>query len=64
VALLRLAEAGWVEDVTPAEGAMHVLAHQVMALVAAGGRHLAVSVLPWVEAAYPFADVRAERCTS
>src|SRR5262249_10935523 len=29
VALLRLADAGWVEDVQPAAHAMHVLAHQV-----------------------------------
>src|SRR6185369_8644582 len=33
VALLRLAETGWVEDVRPASQALHVLAHQVMALV-------------------------------
>ena len=33
IALARLAKAGWVEDVRPPERAMHVLAHQVMALV-------------------------------
>ena len=33
IALLRLAEAGWVEDVQPPVHAMHVLAHQVMALI-------------------------------
>ena len=35
LALLRLAESGWVEDVVPAEGAMHVLAHQILALTPA-----------------------------
>jgi ATP-dependent Lhr-like helicase len=61
VALLRLAESGWVEDVKPAAHAMHVLAHQVMALILQEdgvSRHL---LLPWVEAAFPFATVSAER---
>ena len=61
VALVRLAERGWVEDVRPAEQAMHVLAHQVMALVlqeAGISRH---RLLPWVAAAYPFAGVAEER---
>lgn len=51
MALLRFAEAGWVEDVRPAAQAMHVLAHQVMALVlqqAGTSRH---RLLPWVHAA-------------
>ena len=33
VALVRLAESGWVENVKPAVHAMHVLAHQIMALI-------------------------------
>jgi ATP-dependent helicase Lhr and Lhr-like helicase len=47
--------------VRPAAQAMHVLAHQVMALVLQEGgisRHL---LLPWVHAAYPFSGVRDER---
>jgi len=61
VALLRLAEAGWVEDVRPASQAMHVLAHQVMALILQEGGISRHRLLPWVEAAYPFSSVRAER---
>lgn len=61
VALLRLAEAGWAEDVTPAAHAMHVLAHQVMALILQEGGISRHKLLPWVEAAYPFSSVRAER---
>lgn len=33
IALLRLAESGWVEDASPTTTATHVLAHQVLALV-------------------------------
>jgi ATP-dependent Lhr-like helicase len=61
VALLRLAEAGWVEDVSPAAHAMHVLAHQVMALILQEGGLSRHKLMPWVEAAYPFSSVRAER---
>lgn len=61
IALLRLAEAGWVEDVHPAAHAMHVLAHQVMALVLQEGGISRHKLMPWVEAAYPFSSVRAER---
>ncbi|XYI02563.1 DEAD/DEAH box helicase [Sorangium sp. So ce1128] len=61
VALLRLAEAGWVEDVRPASQAMHVLAHQVMALALQEGGVSRHRLLPWVEAAYPFSSIRAER---
>ncbi len=63
VALLRLAEAGWVEDVTPAAHAMHVLAHQVMALILQEGGISRHKLMPWVEAAYPFSSVRSERVT-
>lgn len=61
VALLRLAEAGWVEDVKPAAHAMHVLAHQVMALILQEGGISRHKLMPWVEAAYPFSSVRPER---
>jgi ATP-dependent Lhr-like helicase len=61
VALLRLAEVGWVEDVRPASQAMHVLAHQVMALILQEGGLSRHRLLPWVEAAYPFSSVRPER---
>lgn len=61
VALLRLAETGWVEDVRPAAQAMHVLAHQVMALVLQEGGISRHRLLPWIDAAYPFSNVRPER---
>lgn len=61
VALLRLAESGWVEDVRPAAHAMHVLAHQLMALILQEGGISRHRVLPWVESAFPFASIRAER---
>ncbi len=61
VALLRLAEAGWVENVQPAAHAMHVLAHQVMALILQEGGISRHKLLPWVEAAYPFSSIRPER---
>jgi ATP-dependent helicase Lhr and Lhr-like helicase len=61
VALFRLAESGWVEDVRPAAHAMHVLAHQVMALVLQEGGLSRHRLLPWVHAAYPFSSVRDER---
>ncbi len=61
VALLRLAQSGWVEDVKPAAHAMHVLAHQVMALILQEGGISRHKLLPWVEAAYPFSSIREER---
>ncbi len=61
LALLRLAQSGWVEDVRPAAHAVHVLAHQVMALVLQEGGISRHQLLPWVEAAYPFAGIRQER---
>lgn len=61
IALLRLAESGWVEDVQPAAHAMHVLAHQVMALILQEGGISRHKLLPWVEAAYPFSSIRPER---
>ncbi len=61
VALLRLAESGWVEDVRPASQAVHVLAHQVMALILQEGGISRFRLLPWVEAAFPFSNIRPER---
>jgi ATP-dependent Lhr-like helicase len=61
VALLRLAEAGWVEDVQPAAHAMHVLAHQVMALILQEGGISRHKLLPWIDEAYPFTSIRPER---
>lgn len=61
IALLRLADKGWVEDVHPVTHAMHVLAHQVMALILQEGGISRHKLLPWVEAAYPFTSIRAER---
>ena len=61
IALLRLAESGWVEDIKPASQAMHVLAHQVMALILQEGGISRHRLLPWIEAAYPFSSVRPER---
>ena len=61
LAVLRLATQGWVEDVRPAASALHVLAHQIMALTLQEGgisRHL---LLSWVESAYPFTSIRDER---
>jgi ATP-dependent Lhr-like helicase len=61
VALLRLAASGWVEDVAPAEGAMHVLAHQIIALTLQEGGASRHQVLPWLVAAWPFASIREHR---
>jgi ATP-dependent Lhr-like helicase len=61
LALLRLAQSGWVEDVRPGTHVLHVLAHQVMALILQEGGISRHHILPWVEAAYPFSSVRGER---
>ncbi|MEZ5140892.1 MAG: helicase-related protein, partial [Acidimicrobiales bacterium] len=57
VAMARLANAGWVEDVRPAEHAVHILAHQVMALSLQEGGLSRHRVLDWVKAAYPFGGI-------
>ena len=59
---MRLAEAGWVEDVRPASQAIHVLAHQVMALALQEevASHATASSRG-IEAASPFTSVRPER---
>ncbi len=61
IAVATLAERGWVEDVRPAKLAMHVLAHQVMALILQEGGISRHRLLPWIEAAYPFCGIRPER---
>jgi ATP-dependent Lhr-like helicase len=43
VALLRLMERGWVEDVRPVGRAVHILAHQILALTLQRGRGIAAS---------------------
>ncbi|HEY5377147.1 MAG TPA: DEAD/DEAH box helicase [Polyangiaceae bacterium] len=58
VALMRLAESGWVEDVAPAEGALHVLAHQILALTLQEGGISRHAVLPMLGEAWPFASLR------
>ena len=57
IALVRLAEDGWVEDVKATTRALHVLAHQVMALVLQEGGLSRHRMLAWVGKAYPFADI-------
>jgi ATP-dependent Lhr-like helicase len=57
VALLRLAEAGWIEDVKPAKHALHVLAHQVLALTLQETGISRHRLLPWVRAAWPFSGI-------
>ncbi|HRG95116.1 MAG TPA: DEAD/DEAH box helicase [Polyangiaceae bacterium] len=61
VAILRLVSSGWVEDVRPAAQAMHVLAHQIMALSLQEKGISRHRLLPWVESAYPFTSVREAR---
>lgn len=61
LAVLRLATHGWVEDVRPAASALHVLAHQIMALSLQEGGISRHRLLSWVESAYPFTSIRNER---
>lgn len=56
-AIARLADKGWVEDVLPAEHAIHILAHQIMALGLQEGGVSRHHVLGWVKDAYPFNGV-------
>ena len=60
VAVLRLAERGWVEDVQPARRALHVLAHQILALSLQEGGVSRHRMLRWVAAAAPFAGLGDE----
>ncbi len=57
VALLQLAQKGWIEDVRPASQAFHVLAHQVMALILQDGGVSRHRILPWVDVAWPFTGI-------
>ncbi len=57
VAMGRLANAGWVEDVRPAEHAVHILAHQVMALTLQESGLSRHHILGWVQEAYPFGGI-------
>lgn len=61
VALLRLAQAGWVESVKPAGHALHVLAHQVMALILQEGGLSRHRIMPWLDQAFPFSNIRDEQ---
>ena len=61
LAILRLVTKGWVEDVRPAAQAMHVLAHQIMALSLQEEGISRHRLLPWIQSAYPFTSVREER---
>ncbi len=56
-ALVQLAEAGWVEDVRPPARALHVLAHQVLALVLQEHGLSRHRLRPWLAGAYPFQGV-------
>jgi ATP-dependent helicase Lhr and Lhr-like helicase len=58
VSMIRLAYRNWVEDVRPAEHAVHILAHQVMALSLQEGGLSRHRVLDWVKDAYPFGGIR------
>jgi ATP-dependent helicase Lhr and Lhr-like helicase len=60
VALVRLAQAGWVEDVHPPSRALHVLAHQVMALVLQENGLSRHRLSAWLEGAYPFSGLGEE----
>ena len=60
VAIVRLARSAWVEDVVPPARAMHVLAHQIMALILQEGGISRHHVLSWVAAAFPFSGVQVD----
>ncbi|MBI2571207.1 MAG: DEAD/DEAH box helicase [Candidatus Schekmanbacteria bacterium] len=60
MAIVRLAERGWVEEVRPASQALHVLAHQVIALTLQEGGISRHRLFGWVNAAFPFSSVRSE----
>lgn len=57
VALLRLASRGWVEPVRPPARAMHVLAHQILAIVLQEGGVSRHRLSPWLHDAWPFAGI-------
>lgn len=57
LAIARLAESGWVEDVAPSARALHVLAHQVMALAIQEGGVSRHRIGQWIEDAFPFVGI-------
>lgn len=57
IAMIGLANRGWVEDIRPAEHAVHILAHQIMALSLQEGGVSRHRVLDWIKDAYPFTGV-------
>jgi ATP-dependent Lhr-like helicase len=63
-ALLRLIDRGFVEDVRPVHAAVHVLAHQIMALTLQEEGISRHAVLPWIAAASPFTALTQEDVTS
>ncbi len=58
-ALMRLLEAGKVEDVRPVRRAFHVLAHQILALTLQEQGISRHQILDWVASATPFSGVTA-----
>lgn len=64
VGLLRLADRGWVEPVRPPAHAMHVLAHQVLALVLQEGGLSRHRLQPWLRDAWPFSGISAAELQS
>jgi ATP-dependent Lhr-like helicase len=63
-AVARLADRGWVEDITPAENAVHILAHQIMALGLQEGGVSRHKIFEWVQDAYPFNGIDDEELRS
>ncbi len=63
-AIARLASRGWVEDVQPAENAVHILAHQIMALSLQEGGISRHKVMEWVQEAYPFNGIDVDELDS
>jgi ATP-dependent Lhr-like helicase len=57
VALLRLMERGWVEDVRPVARAVHILAHQVLALTLQEGGVSRHRIMEQLARAYPYRDL-------
>jgi ATP-dependent Lhr-like helicase len=60
LALLRLGHRGCVEDVEPPRRALHVLAHQILALVLQEGGLSRHRVMGWVARAAPFAGLQPD----
>jgi ATP-dependent Lhr-like helicase len=60
VALLRLAARGWVEPVTPAHDAAHILAHQVLALALQEGGISPHHLRSWIGSASSYSALAPE----